>query len=1132
MAHTYIWLGGSLSFSAGGNWENPGPPVSTGTVPGVADTVEFLQGFGGTLSGSGSVTQVAVVYADLGISGNLQAGTISVTSNTLGPVPAYGRLTVAGGTVTTTNGLGVFVGSSATVSAAGTLEVDGANGFLSYGPLMVASGSLTVLNVMLTYDDVRLESGSGTISTLELAGVGKTLDIGGNFHLGATEVFLGHVGGAMTFATVHDGGYIGSLNGMIVGNQGSASLTVASGGYITLSNGGVFPALGVGSGGGSSGTVDITGATSYLVVEGIAAIGNAGNASVTVEAGGQFLVTGTLDGGKGSNGHGAITVTGAGSAERVTGDALIGDGGHESDLIAAGGSANVTGELKIGAQTSGSGTLALTGGSSILNAHSDAVAGYQGAGTLSLANGASLSVAGMLSFGLFATGAGTATVSDAGTQISAAQGVTVGGNGTGVVTLQAGASIDLGQSGALVIGDGQTGAGTLTASGVGSNISGGGLQHIVGNAGTGALVLSNQATMAFINSYLRIGAQSGAVGSLDVSGDTTGLTALDVVDGDAGAGTLDVASLGRVTVGNSLVLGASNGGSGSLDVSGAGTLSVGGDLTVGDAGAGTMTVNTGSISVFGELTLGNAASASGFLSIQNEGARLTDFITVGNGGAGTLEVLSNTKLRGNNVVIGATSGATGFVTLDGSGGLEASLTADAVLAVGGGIGGAGGSGRLVINSNAVASAASADIWSSGTLVLAGGTLTGGPITVQGEVTGFGTLDGALDNSGTIGATGGSLVVTGALTASGTLTVTAGAVLRLESTSAASQTVTFSGGKLVLDSLAGSQAVIAGFGRGDTIDIAGVAADTGSFAGGVLALSNSAGGGGLGALSVAGAYQDTNFHVVALNPGTTEITFAAACFAASTGLATAEGRVDVAALREGTMMRLAGGGEAPAIWIGHRRVDCARHPRPWDVWPVRVEAGAFGPGQPAVDLVLSPDHAVFVAEVLIPIRYLINGASIRQEEVASVTYYHVELPAHGVLLAEGLPVESYLDTGNRAAFANGGVVSAVPDFGVPEAALAVWARRAVAPLVCEGAVLSAQHAALRARAVVLGYAIDRSPELRVTCGGRELTLQRDGQRVRARLPEGGGEVRIQSRSFVPAHGGSECGDHRRGGGRAR
>jgi antigen 43 len=36
-----------------------------------------------------------------------------------------------------------------------------------------------------------------------------------------------------------------------------------------------------------------------------------------------------------------------------------------------------------------------------------------------------------------------------------------------------------------------------------------------------------------------------------------------------------------------------------------------------------------------------------------------------------------------------------------------------------------------------------------------------------------------------------------------------------------------------------------------------------------------------------------------------------------------------------------------------------------------------------------------------------------------SYYHMELDKHDVLTAEGLLAESYLDTGNRANFANCG-----------------------------------------------------------------------------------------------------------------
>jgi hypothetical protein len=141
----------------------------------------------------------------------------------------------------------------------------------------------------------------------------------------------------------------------------------------------------------------------------------------------------------------------------------------------------------------------------------------------------------------------------------------------------------------------------------------------------------------------------------------------------------------------------------------------------------------------------------------------------------------------------------------------------------------------------------------------------------------------------------------------------------------------------------------------------------------------------------------------------------ACFRTGTGILTADGEVPVETLRVGDRVSCATGGAAAVRWIGHRRIDCRAALRPENAYPVRVCAGAFGAALPKRDLWLSPDHAVFMHGVLIPIRYLINGCSVVQDPVADVTYYHVEVSAHDVILAEGLACESYLDTGNRAGF---------------------------------------------------------------------------------------------------------------------
>ena len=85
----------------------------------------------------------------------------------------------------------------------------------------------------------------------------------------------------------------------------------------------------------------------------------------------------------------------------------------------------------------------------------------------------------------------------------------------------------------------------------------------------------------------------------------------------------------------------------------------------------------------------------------------------------------------------------------------------------------------------------------------------------------------------------------------------------------------------------------------------------------------------------------------------------------------------------------------------------------DIEPVRIAADAFGRGLPTRALFLSPEHAVFADGVLIPVKLLINHRSIEQITPDHVTYYHVELPSHDLLLAEGLAVESYLDVGDRS-----------------------------------------------------------------------------------------------------------------------
>jgi hypothetical protein len=274
--------------------------------------------------------------------------------------------------------------------------------------------------------------------------------------------------------------------------------------------------------------------------------------------------------------------------------------------------------------------------------------------------------------------------------------------------------------------------------------------------------------------------------------------------------------------------------------------------------------------------------------------------------------------------------------------------------------------------------------------------------------------------------------------------------------------------LVQGDIAGLAAgqMIGGFTLGDTIELTGFAATSDTFTASGLVLT---GTGGSEIIGIQGGFSTGDF--VVTNDGTNSMV-ELACFAVGTRILTARGSVAVESLQLGNMVMTdarAGWTRPQAVvWIGHRTIDCRRHPRPRSVWPVRVSAHAFGQGMPARDLRLSPDHAVFVAEVLIPVKHLINGKTIVQIPVDTVSYCHISLPAHDVLLAEGLAAESYLDTGDRSKFLNGGGPIALhPDFSAR-----TWEAMGCAPLIVTGPVLASVHARLMQRATMFAVEADR------------------------------------------------------------
>jgi hypothetical protein len=453
---------------------------------------------------------------------------------------------------------------------------------------------------------------------------------------------------------------------------------------------------------------------------------------------------------------------------------------------------------------------------------------------------------------------------------------------------------------------------------------------------------------------------------------------------------------------------------------------------------------------------------------------------------------------------------------------------------------------------------------SGAILIDGGTLIDssgisfGTKTSSGSLSGFGTVTGALTRSGsgsanTITASGGSLALGTAIGKNSGLVFdignSAASELRLNSVPGTGNTFRFLGsaGDLALAGAATFNDGVAGLNVSTTttptnfVDILGTkdvtvtSGQTGTGTSGTVTLSNGDTFNLTGITNASGTWQ-----VLAApdNAGTgTEIFLGTVCFAAGTRILTAAGERAVENLLRGDIVLTLSDGQLsaqPVKWVGHRRIDLTKHPRPETVAPIRIERDAFADNMPHTDLLLSPDHAVFVDGLLICARQLANGSTIRMERGwTAVDYYHVELNEHGVLLAEGLPTESYLDTGNRGFFANSGALLVLyPDL-TDETDFPTREAGSCAPFASDQARARPAWQRLADRAAAIG----RPGSQRVTSTDAGLHLQcpggrtvkpvfSDSNRVIFVLPAVGPEVRLVSRAQAPTEARPWLDDRRR------
>jgi hypothetical protein len=539
-------------------------------------------------------------------------------------------------------------------------------------------------------------------------------------------------------------------------------------------------------------------------------------------------------------------------------------------------------------------------------------------------------------------------------------------------------------------------------------------------------------------------------------------------------------------------------------------VALGADATLGDAGgAGTLVLDTSAFTTTGNVTLGTgsaldvlgALDAGGAINIASGALNLSGTLSAASasiGGTGTLNAYGNAVLgltslsdAGTLALDGASQASLASALIAGNLNLGGTARLDITgqLTQSGGIVQIGGDAALnaaafVENLGSIADAGTISLTGAltdaGLFDLTGGTLVAPSVQINGGAfEGNGVLDAeTIQNSGILIAEGGTLFASGSITGSGPIEIAASAALDIAGALSAGEAVTFLGpdAMLTLNDPSHPFGGVENMAGTDAIDIVGFAPSLVSDAGGEITVIDSIGS-VISTFALAIAPGQPAVSIVSNNAGGSLITLGdeLPCFARGTRLLTPHGYRAVEALKPGDPLITASGTRRPVCWIGRRTLDLgaqAAH----NAQPILIQPGAFGPGLPAQQLRLSPLHGVYADGVLFPAAHLVNNATIlRERGRAAMTYFHVELDRHDILLAEGLPCESYFDTGNRGALYH-------------ETGRRSPARRPFARRITNGPALAALRARLHAIALNAGFSLTYSPVLDAFAGGKRFRAQ--------------------------------------------
>lgn len=151
-----------------------------------------------------------------------------------------------------------------------------------------------------------------------------------------------------------------------------------------------------------------------------------------------------------------------------------------------------------------------------------------------------------------------------------------------------------------------------------------------------------------------------------------------------------------------------------------------------------------------------------------------------------------------------------------------------------------------------------------------------------------------------------------------------------------------------------------------------------------------------------------------NPTTT---YESICFAKGTQIETPNGYKSVETLTVGDEVLNQHGETITISWIGQQYFSAAQMTARPNLRPIKIAAGALGTNSPSSDLIVSPQHRIFLTDwraklmfgfdqYLTAAKLLLNDTTITHAPIEDVEYFHIMFDRHEIIRANGQLAESF------------------------------------------------------------------------------------------------------------------------------